>query len=143
MASKLERISSLTYSMMPPPLLAQSNRQGTLNPSIEKLLTGKLLSIFVSETIKTSILALTWVGRKSNLFPKEFMFIWAKINLFELSLNMVFKTLMQSFASVTLDTRDLHSSRLKLGISFSCHLKTGGSCLINLAFYSLNPFLLK
>ena len=54
----------------------------------------------------------------------ELMFIRAKINFFELSLPNVFKTLMQSFGCVTLDTLDLGSTRLKFEISFSCQLKT-------------------
>ena len=109
---KLERISSLTYNMVPPPLLSQSNRQGVLNPSITKSPTRKLLSTFVSETIKTYILPSTWVERNLNLFLMGFRFIWAKTSLSELSLRNAFQTLMQSFACVTLNTRDLHSSRL-------------------------------
>ena len=105
--------------------------------------TGKLLSIFVSETIKTSILPFTWVERNSNLFLMEFIFVWAKTSLSELSLGNAFKTLMQSFACVTLDTWDLHSSRLIFEISFSCQLRTWDSCLINVSFYSLDPFLFK
>ena len=108
---------------------------GVLNPSMRKFPTGKLLSIFVSETIKTSILPFTWVERNSNLFLTEFMFIWAKISLFELSLRNAFKTL-QSFACATLDTWDLHSSRLTFEMSFSCQLKTWDSCLIKVSFSS-------
>ena len=108
---KLEGISSLTYNMMPLLLLSQSNQQGVLNPSITKLPTGKLLSVFVSETIKAYILSSPWVERNSNLFLMEFTFIRAKTSLSELSLRNAFKTLMQSFAWVTLDTWDLHSSR--------------------------------
>ena len=142
-ASKLEGISFLTYNIMPSPLLSWSNRWGVLNPSTTKLPTGKLLSIFVSETIKTSILPFTWVERNSNLFLMEFMFIWAKIRLSELSLHNAFKTLSQSFACVTLDTWDLHFSRLIFVILFSCQLKMWDSCLINVSFNSLDPFLFK
>ena len=108
-----------------------------------KLPTGKLLSIFVSETIKASILPFTWVERKSKLFLMEFMFISVKTSLSELSLLNAFKTLMQSFAWVTLDTWDLHSSNLTFEISFSCQLRTRDSCLINVSFNSLDPFLFK
>ena len=73
----------------------------------------------------------------------EFMFIWEKISLLELSLRKVLKTLMQSFAYVTSDTWDPHSSRLKFEISFSCQLKTWDSCLINISFNSLDHFLFR
>ena len=139
--SKLEGTSSLTCNMMPAPLLSRSNRYGILNLSITKLPTRNLLSIFVSETINTSIFSFPWVERNSNLFLMEFMFIWAKISLFELSLCNAFKTLMQSFACVTLDTWDLHSPRLIFEIPFYCQLRTWDSCLINVSFNSLDPFL--
>ena len=105
--------------------------------------TGKLLSIFVSENIKTSILPFTGVERNSNLFLMKFMFIWAKISLIELSLRNAFKTLMQSFACATLDTWDLYSSRLIFEILFSCQLRTWDSYLINVSFNSLDPLLFK
>ena len=129
--------------MMQPPLMSRSNRYFVLNPFKTKLPTRKLLPIFVSETIKTSILPFTWVERNSNLFLMEFMFIWAKTSLSELSLRNAFKTLTQSFACVTLDARDLHSSRLIFEISFSCQLRTRDSCLISVSFNSLDPFLFK
>ena len=105
--------------------------------------TGKLLSIFVSENIKTSILPFTGVEGNSNLFLMKFMFIWAKISLIELSLRNAFKTLMQSFACATLDTWDLYSSRLIFEILFSCQLRTWDSYLINVSFNSLDPLLFK
>ena len=108
-----------------------------------KLPTGKLLLIFVSETIKTSILPFTWVERNSNLFLMEFIFIWGKTSFSGLSLHNTFKTLMQSFLCVALEKWDLHSSRLIFEISFSRQLRTWDSCLINLSFNSLDPFLFK
>ena len=142
-ADKSAGISSLTYWMMPPPSPSQSNRQGVLNPSITKLPIGKLLSIFISETIKAFILPFTWLERNWNLFLIKFMFIWTKISLFKLLLRNVFKTFIQSFACVKLDTWDLYFSRLKFEVSFSCQLRTWDSCLINVSFNSLDPFLFK
>ena len=112
-------------------------------PIYNKIANRKTIIDFVSETIKTSILLFTWVERNSNLFLMEFMFTWAKISLFELSLPNVFKTLMQLLACVTLDTWDLHFSRLKFEISFSFQLKTCDTCLINISFNNLDPFLFK
>ena len=85
----------------------------------------------------------TWVERKWNLFLTEFIFIWAKISLFESSLRNTFKALMQSFPCITLDTWDLHSSRRIFEISFSCQLRMWDSCLINVSSNSLNHFLFK
>ena len=133
-ASKFEGISFLTYSMIPPPLLPWSNRQGVLSPSIKKLSSGKLLSIIVLEIIKTSTLPFTRVERKS------IMLIWAKISLLELSLRNGFKTLMESFACVTFDTWDLHSFRYSLK---HYQLNRWDSCLINIPFNSSDPFLFK
>ena len=81
--------------------------------------------------------------KKFVFISNEFMFIWAKISLFELSLSNIFKTHMQSFAWVTFDTRDPHSSRLALEIWFSCQWKTWNRCLINISCNSLDPFLFK
>ena len=139
-ASKFEGISFLTYSMIPPPLLPWSNRQGVLSPSKKKLSSGKLLSIIVSEIIKTSTLPFTWVERKSILFLMEFMLTWVKISLLELSLRNGFKTLTESFACVTFDTWDLHSLRYSLKYY---QLKRWDSCLINIPFHSSDPFLFK
>ena len=50
---------------------------------------------------------------------------------------------MQSFACITLDAWDLHFSRLKLEILFSCQLRTWESHLISVSFYRLDPFLFK
>ena len=45
--------------------------------------------LFPMSIHKIPILPFTWVKRNSNLFLIEFIFIWAKISLFELSLQLL------------------------------------------------------
>ena len=73
-ASRLDGISSLTNSMIPPPLESRSEQYGVLTPSIEKLPVGKLSSALVSEIIKTSVFPLTCSLNNSNLLRIEFIF---------------------------------------------------------------------
>ena len=46
--------------------------------------------------IKISILPLTCIAKNSNLFLIEFIFKWAKISLFTLSLRIVFSVMLHS-----------------------------------------------
>ena len=133
-ASKFKGISFLTYSMIPPPLLPWSNRQGVLSPSIKKCHPENYYQLLFWKSLRLLHCLSLGVERKS------IMLIWAKRSLLELSLRNGFKTLMESFACVTFDTWDLHSFRYSLK---HYQLKRWDSCLINIPFNSSDPFLFK
>ena len=72
-ASRLDGISSLTNSIIYPPLESQSEQYGVLKPSIKKFPIGKISSSLVTEIIKTSIFPLTFSLNNSSLFRIEFI----------------------------------------------------------------------
>ena len=101
--------------------------------------TKKLLWIYVLETIKTFILVFTWIERNLKLFLMALCLYERK----QAYLNYgCIKFSKDSLPCVILDTWGLQSSKPKQETSFSCQLKTWGSCLINI-FNSLDSFFKK
>ena len=81
----------------------------------------------------------TWIERNSKLFLMDLCLYERK----QAYLNYgCIKFSKDSLVCVVLDTRCLHSSKLTQETSFSCQLKTWGSCLINI-FNSLDSFFKK
>ena len=71
------------YNMIPPLYESRSSLYGGLKPRIKKSPIGNLLSILVSETIKTFMLPLTFLERNLKLFLIELIYKCAKTNLFK------------------------------------------------------------
>ena len=72
-------MSSLTYSIIPPPFASRSDQYGVLNLSIKKFTIGKLSSILFSDIPRISIVPLIWSQLSTNSFQSEFIFTWAKM----------------------------------------------------------------
>ena len=131
--------------MIPPPFESRSNLYHGLKSWIKKFPIGKLSSILVSETIKTSTLPLTCLERSSNLFLTELMFRWAKTNLFKLLQHKYFNTLLPpvTFWSAFIFT-EVHSSIAKPALFLSrCRVKILDNSLTKALLSTLEPLLLK
>ena len=76
-------------SIIPPPFLFQSRRDGVPKPSKKNWPSGKVSSTLVSDIIKMSILSLIITAKESNLYPIELILRCAKIGLLRLSLRIV------------------------------------------------------
>ena len=82
-------MSSQINTSIPPPFPFLSSLYGSEKPCKWNCPLGKDKSSFVSKIIRMSILSLTMLASRSNLFLGEFMFEWAQTNLprfFNLSL---------------------------------------------------------
>ena len=77
----LQGISSLIYSKIHPPMAVRSSRNNFEKPSIENCDSGKISSIFVSDTMSVSRLLPTNLTSDSNLFLIKFIFRWPMIIL--------------------------------------------------------------
>ena len=125
------------YNMIPPPFE---------KPWIKKFPIGKLPSILVSETIKTSMSPhLTCSGRYSNLFLIELMFKYVKTNMFKFLQRKDSYTLLQSatFWS-TFVLSELHSSAIKPTFFSLCsQLKILENSLIKVLLRILEPLSFK
>ena len=82
-------MSFLTKSIIPPPFLFRTSRNGVPKPSKKNWPTRKKSSTLVSDIIKISILSLIISAKESNLFRIELIFRCAKISLLRLSLRIV------------------------------------------------------
>ena len=76
-------------SIIPPPFLFRSRRNGVPKPSKKNWPSGKESSTLVSDIYKISILSLIISAKESNLFGIELIFRFAKISLLRLSLRIV------------------------------------------------------
>ena len=141
-ARRFEGISSLMYNMIPPLFESQSSLYGGLKPWIKKFAIGKLSSIIVSETTKTSTLPLTCSERSSNLFRIELKFRWAKTNLFKLLQRNDFNTLLPSVNSwSTFVLSDLYSSTIKPVLFLSRQVKILDNSPTKVVLSTLEPLL--
>ena len=97
-----------------------------LNPAIKKIALRKLSSILVSKIIKISVLPFTCKAENWRLFLIEFIFIWAKISLFTLSLSTVFSVMFYAlYFFAVRSSLKLHSSSLGFGLPPSiCQWRT-------------------
>ena len=74
-------MSSRINTSIPPPFLFLSSLYASENPCKWNCPLGKDESNFVTEIIRMSVLSLTMLASRSNLFLREFMFKWAQIDL--------------------------------------------------------------
>ena len=76
-------------SIIPPPFLFRSSRNGAPKPSKKNWPSGKESSALAPHIINISILSLIISVKESNLFRIELIFRCAKISLLKLSLSIV------------------------------------------------------
>ena len=126
--------------MIPSPFKSRSSLYGGLKLCIEKFSIRKLSSISASETIKTSILSLTYPERNSNLLLIQSIFKCAKTNFFKL---LDCKARLQSVKLCsTFFLSELHSSTKKPALySLRCQFKILDNSLILLGIQE--PLLFK
>ena len=144
-ARMLEGISVFTYNLIPPPLESWSNLSGVLNPAIKKFPFKKLSSVLVSEIFKISILPLSCVAKNSDLFLTGFIFKWAKISFFPLSLRIISSVMLQTlyFLAVRSSSK-LHSPALTFELPLSIwQSKTLDISFTKLLLNTLEPYLVK
>ena len=79
-----------------------------------KICSGKSMSVFVLEIIKTSTVSLIWFMGNSNFFRIEFILRWVKISLYILSFCIVFKMLLESsLFCLLIDRLEFYSSEFE------------------------------
>ena len=143
-STKFEGIPSLTNNRSPPLFEFRSNLYGVLNPSIKKFPIGKLSSIFVSETINTSILLLIWSNSISNLFHMAFIFKCANTSLSGLLVHNDYRNLLQSVALLaSSDSSEWHTANCLLKSSKLCQLKTLDNSFTKISLINFVPFWFK
>ena len=98
LGNSLEGIYSLMKNIRPPPCSVLSSLYGGVNPSKINGLKGNVLSNFVSDISRISILLPITSFSISNLFLIELMFKWAIVIRFEFFLRISFNP---SFFSVS------------------------------------------